>query len=219
MKRRYVRVLVMGGIALAAGVPAFSSLASSEPPETPDYSRAAHVAMPGDVAPEFELPDLDGETHKLSDYLHQGNHVVLLWYNPTCRYMVKHFDTFGSMQRIHDEFADKGFVWVAINSGSEESGTADIELNREMKSERGIEYPILMDTDGTVGTMYRIKSTPCFVVMDEEGVVKYHGAFDRESRLDLETKNPPIEQALKAIAVGESCEPSYVRAYGCAVKY
>ena len=36
------------------------------------------MAEPGDRAPDFELPDQDGKTHKLSDYA--GRNVVLYFY-------------------------------------------------------------------------------------------------------------------------------------------
>src|SRR5947209_8008582 len=43
----------------------------------------------GQPAPDFTLTDINGQTHKLSDY--KGKTVVLEWVNPECPFVQKHY--------------------------------------------------------------------------------------------------------------------------------
>ena len=47
----------------------------------------------GKKAPDFELPDQNGEMHKLSDYA--GKKVILYFYPKDNTYLCKHFMTIG----------------------------------------------------------------------------------------------------------------------------
>jgi cytochrome oxidase Cu insertion factor (SCO1/SenC/PrrC family) len=49
----------------------------------------------GQMAPDFEAVDVNGEAFKLSD--HKGKTVVLEWTNHECPFVVKHYST-GNMQ-------------------------------------------------------------------------------------------------------------------------
>ncbi len=47
------------------------------------------VAEVGQLAPDFSLPDLNGQDHRLADY--RGKIVVLEWTNPHCPFVVRHY--------------------------------------------------------------------------------------------------------------------------------
>ena len=80
----------------------------------------AHAAPSvGQAAPDFTLQDAGGKPVKLSDY--RGKHVVLEWTNPGCPYVQKHYNS-GNMPATQKEAADKGVVWLAINSTEKDSG-------------------------------------------------------------------------------------------------
>src|ERR1700754_1300813 len=70
---------------------------------------------PGDVAPAFSLQDQDGKTVSLNDY--KGKVVVLEWFNNECPFVVKHYRA-GNMNQLASKYADKGVVWLAVNSTS-----------------------------------------------------------------------------------------------------
>src|SRR2546428_13912523 len=79
----------------------------------------------GSAAPDFSLTDANGETHSLSQY--KGKYVVLEWFNPECPFVKKHYGS-GNMQKLQQEYAAKGVVWLTIDSnapGSEGSLSAD----------------------------------------------------------------------------------------------
>src|SRR5438876_12247667 len=71
---------------------------------------AAYVGKP---APEFTATDINGKTHKLSDY--KGKIVVLEAYNLDCPFCANHFKT-GAMQELQAYAASKGVVWLLVDS-------------------------------------------------------------------------------------------------------
>ena len=73
---------------------------------------AAEIGKP---APEFTATDINGQTHKLSDYL--GKIVVLESYNLDCPYCRNHYKS-GAMQELQRDLAAKGVVWLLVNSVS-----------------------------------------------------------------------------------------------------
>ena len=63
----------------------------------------------GSAAPDFSLSNAKGETHSLSQY--KGKYVVLEWFNPQCPFVKKHYGS-GNMQKLQEEYASKGVVWL-----------------------------------------------------------------------------------------------------------
>ena len=229
------RRLAFAALALAVATVAHPAAASSDAPPADERRPAlaasgalaaggtapVHGAVrPGMAAPEFELPDLDGETRRLSDYAGGGQIVVIEWYNPTCVYIVKYHETHSTMRDLRARFgADQGVVWLAVNSGSVESGTADPALNKERAEAQGIAHPILLDPDGEVGRLYGARVTPQFFVLDGDGVVRWVGPVDNDPSLRWLGRRTLLADALAALTAGSDPAPSPVQPFGCAVKY
>src|SRR5947208_1918796 len=75
-------------------------------------SAALEAAQIGQPAPEFAANDIEGKTHKLSDY--KGKIVVLEAYNLDCPFCHNHFRT-GAMQELQSEMTRKGVIWLLVN--------------------------------------------------------------------------------------------------------
>src|SRR5260370_29442752 len=69
----------------------------------------------GQPAPDFSLPDTNGQAHRLSEY--KGKYVVLECDNPDCPFVRKHYGS-GNMQALQTEFTAKGVVWWSLNSSA-----------------------------------------------------------------------------------------------------
>lgn len=180
----------------------------------------AQTARVGQPAPDFTLTDTEGVERHLSDYTKDGKIVVLHWFNPTCVFIVKHMADHRTIVDVQQEFKDQDVVWLAINSGSVESGTADIALNREKQSEYGMEYPVLMDTSGDISRLYRARVTPHFFIIDRDGTLAYEGALDNHELLDEKIGDVNyVREALAALVKGDRPKLRRTRAYGCAIKY
>ena len=90
----------------------------------------------GQPAPDFQLTDIEGVAHRLSQY--RGKIVVLEWVNPGCPVVQRHYDT-GNMQKTQRAAVASGVVWLSINSGgpkaqgdlSNEAAAAWQDINKE----------------------------------------------------------------------------------------
>src|SRR5579864_4916920 len=71
---------------------------------------AAEVGQP---APDFTATDINGNTHKLSDY--QGKIVILESYNLDCPFCHNHYRT-GAMQDLQRDMTAKGIIFLVVNS-------------------------------------------------------------------------------------------------------
>jgi peroxiredoxin len=177
--------------------------------------KALSGPTPGEAAPAFTLQDQNGKSVSLSDQ--SGKIVVLEWFNNECPYVVKHYKG-GHMNKVADKYAEKGVVWLAINSGA--GKTAD-----EMKtvaSEWKMDRPILLDGSGEVGKAYGATNTPGMYIIDREGKLAYRGAIDSKSDSKTESIDGAtnyVAQALDELLAGKTVSEPMTKAYGCSVKY
>jgi peroxiredoxin len=181
---------------------------------------AAPAALkPGDAAPDFSLKDLEGKEVKLSGL--KGKTVVLEWFNPECPFVVYAHGEGGPLRDMAKSYADKELVWLAINSGAEGKQGAGLEKSKKGVEDYGMEHPVLLDTDGSVGKLYGAKTTPQMFVIDPEGKIAYMGGLDNAPR--GEAQGDKVENytkdAIDAVLAGQAPARSESKPYGCSVKY
>jgi len=180
---------------------------------------ASAEVLPGEKAPDFTLTDTDGAQHSLQQYLDAGKVVVLEWFNPDCPFIKKHHVTNKTMDRTLADFAERGVVWLAVNSGAEGKQGAGLERNRKAREDYAMTMPILLDPDGAVGKRWGAKTTPHMFVIAADGTVVYAGAIDEDRSADTLGKTNYVAAALAAVFAGEPVGTPQTRAYGCSVKY
>ena len=138
----------------------------------------------GSHAPEFTLSSLDGKTVDLGKTTERNRVVVVnfwaTWCGP-CRLEMPQFD------RAYTEMRAQGLEILAISD-------EPAEAIREYLSERPVEFPILLDTDGEVAKLYEVEALPTTVVLNRHGQILM-------VRRGLQ---PGFEQALKRIVMAES---------------
>lgn len=177
---------------------------------------AAHAGVKvGQAAPDFSLENHKGETVNLSDL--KGKIVVLEWFNEECPYVVKHYKE-GHMQKLASKYAEKGVVWLAINSTNGKSNADNAAVAEKWK----MPMAILNDAAGTVGKQYGATNTPHMYVINAEGNLAYIGAIDSDRSADtskVDGATNYVAEALDALLAGESVKTAETRAYGCTVKY
>jgi len=181
-----------------------------------DVEKKAKV---GEKAPAWTMKDLDGKEHELGDF--DGKHVVLEWTNPDCPFIVGVYER-GVVKETLDAMKEMeaDVVYIAVNSTANMPKEKVMETNRKFLEKHEVKVPVVMDYEGTVGKTYGATRTPHMFVIDDEGVLRYHGAFtdDAMSR-DFPNHTNYVVQALQQIAAGETVAPTYVREWGCTVKY
>jgi methylamine dehydrogenase accessory protein MauD len=111
----------------------------------------------GAEAPEFALPDLDGELVTLAALLEDGLPTLLLFSDPACGACSALLPQVGRWQREHgDELT------VVLVSNGDEDG------NRARASEHGLTL-VLRQEAHAVGLAYGANATPMAVLVDVEG--------------------------------------------------
>jgi hypothetical protein len=180
------------------------------------------AAEAGQAAPDFSLTDINGKTHKLSDY--RGKTVVLEWVNPECPFVVKHYESSGNIPAMQKAAAADGVVWLSINSGKA-GAQGDFEPAKisSWSSKTGAApASYFRDSDGTVGKLYGAKTTPHMFVITGEGIIAYAGAIDsiRSTKADDISKSTNyVADALASVKAGQPVAKATSEPYGCSVKY
>jgi peroxiredoxin len=187
---------------------------------SPDKGASGPAAL-GATAPDFKLPDLDGNQVSLSSF--RGKTVVLEWFNPGCPF-VKASHSKGSLKDAAARHAANGVVWLAINSGAPGKQGAGREANVEGRERFGLKHPILLDESGSVGRAYGAAHTPHMFIVNPEGKLVYRGAIDNSP--DGEGESPKsgslvnhVDVALSELTQGKPISVAETEAYGCSVKY
>jgi cytochrome c biogenesis protein CcmG, thiol:disulfide interchange protein DsbE len=122
------------------------------------------VVRVGSIAPDFSLPDLNGEMHSLGE--HRGEAVILNFWTtwcPPCRFEMP------ALQQAYERYSDQGFVILAVDLTESD----DRDLVGPYREELGLTFPILLDLESTVsGDLYRVLGLPTSVFIDRGGIVR-----------------------------------------------
>lgn len=176
----------------------------------------------GKPAPEFTLVDIQGRTHKLSDY--KGKVVVLEWVNPECPFVVKHYNS-GNMQDTQKTAAAHGAVWLAINSAGYAGAQGDFNEAAAaawQKKVGTVTTAYFRDRTSQIGRLYGATATPHMFVIKADGVLAYKGAIDSipsASERDIPKATNYVKAALESLKAGQPIAKPVTQAYGCSMKF
>ncbi len=115
-------------------------------------------------APGFELNNLAGKKVRLKDF--RGKIVLLNFMATWCHWCRKEMP---SLQKLYDQFKDKGFVIVAVFSDREGAKAVGPFVKKSGYTFFGDSG--LLDPTGRVDTMYRVTGTPTSYLIDREGKI------------------------------------------------
>jgi peroxiredoxin/uncharacterized membrane protein YphA (DoxX/SURF4 family) len=136
--------------------------AGGAPPRPPE---APSGGLPvGALAPDFTLPDTDGEQVELDSILERGRPVLLVFSDTRCGACATLLPRVGAWQREH---ADKLTV-VLLAAGE----PTDVRAERE---EHGLSWALVQPRGelalGVIADVYRAAATPAAVLVDPQGRV------------------------------------------------
>ena len=167
----------------------------------------------GKAAPDFTVKDVNGKTHKLSDY--KGKMVVLESYNLDCPYVQNHYNS-GAMQELQGNLAAKGIEWLTVNSSYDSADRAKKEAQ-----EKKLKSTVVYDPKGAIGKAYGFKTTPHVVVIDKDGKVAYNGAIDDKAATEGDPRSAKnyVKDVVAKLQAGETVTVAKTKPYGCGIKY
>jgi len=179
---------------------------------------AAEIGKP---APDFTATDINGKTHKLSDY--KGKIVVLEEYNLDCPFCHNHFKT-GAMQEVQGEITGKGVIWLLVNSAGRNSPSyrTPEAAKKEWATQKIKATAWIDDSSGELGRKYGMRTPPHMFVIDKEGALQYMGGIDSIATADagdIPHAEPYLKEAMLAVAQGTPVAHAVTTPYGCSVKY
>ncbi len=193
--------------------------AASAPAEKKaDKAKVMAKAVVGETAPNFTLKDTDGKDVNLSE-VGKDKVVVLEWFNPECPFVVKHHKKNPTFANLHKDYASKGVVFLAINSGAPGKEGAGLEKSKAGKNDYKIQYPVLLDENGEVGRTYGAKTTPHMFVIAKDGTIAYAGAIDNNTDAAKPGDINYVKNALDEVLAGKAVTTKETKPYGCSVKY
>lgn len=179
------------------------------------------AAKVGAMAPDFTVTDMDGKSHKLSDF--RGKFVILEWTNHGCPFVGKHYGS-GNMQALQKQWTDKGVVWLSvISSAPGQAGHSSPEKAKaDYKAKGSHATTVILDETGVLGKAYGAATTPHMFVIDPKGSLIYNGGIDDKpstDQADVKTARNFITAALTEAMAGKAVSVPTSQPYGCNVKY
>jgi len=157
MLKRTMCVLVCAGSTLFAT--AWTTNVSAHDPALHGFNLTTFD--PPFPAPEFTLATMSDAQLSLSE--HKGKFVLLNFWATWCPPCLKEMP---SMETIHKRYQDKGFVVLAVSS--DEGGKSDIQ---PFLDKLDISFPVLIDADKEVSTVYGAVNLPLSFILNREGQV------------------------------------------------
>ena len=139
------------------------------------WSMGSRVPVVGTPVGDFQLADLSGTMHNLSQY--RGKIVLVNFWATWCKPCTTEMP---AMQASFDKLRDKGFVVVAVNELEDDARV------REHIKQYGHTFPVLMDRDNKVANQFGVFGLPVSVFIDQEGRVQEYikGGLLTEQKID-----------------------------------
>jgi peroxiredoxin len=185
-----------------------------------------HPILPlGSPAPDFALPGVDGQMHKLSDYASSPILVVVF----TCNHcpIAQMYER--RIQQLANDYKAKGVAVVAIQPNDpqairiDELDSSDVSDSLpEMKIRvqyKHLTYPYLYDGETQQVTQaYGPQATPHVFIFDQQRHLRYEGRMDNSYRTEL-VKTQDARNAIEALLARKEVTVKHTGAFGCSTKW
>jgi peroxiredoxin len=171
----------------------------------------------GTPAPDFSLPDTEGNTVSLSDFKDAPALLVIFMCNH-CPF-VKHIqDKLAELVRAYQA---KGVAVVAISSNDVANYPDDSpEMMAGLADKAGFTFPYLYDETQEVAKAYCAACTPDFFLFDKNKALAYRGQMD-DSRPgnDIPVTGTDLTAAVDALLEGSQVPAEQKPSIGCNIKW
>lgn len=179
----------------------------------------------GSPAPDFSLPGVDGQTHKLSDYA--ASPVLVIAF--TCNHCPIAQMYEGRIQQLANDYKSRGVAVVAIQGNDpqairiDELDSSDLsDTLPEMKIRvqyKHLTYPYLYDGDTQkVTRAYGPQATPHVFIFDQQRHLQYEGRIDNSYRTEL-VKTHDARNAIDALLAHKEVAVKHTGVFGCSTKW
>ncbi len=179
----------------------------------------------GATAPDFELPGVDGKTHRLKDF--EAADILVIVF--TCNHCPTAQAYEERIQKLVSEYQQRGVAVVAISPNDpdalrlDELGYTDVSDSLEdMKiraADREFTFPYLYDGETqAVSRAYGPVATPHVFVFDRQRKLRYTGRVDDNAKPDR-VRVHDTRDAIEALLAGRPVSVEKTKTFGCSVKW
>jgi len=142
------------------------------------------------MAPEFDLPDLSGSRHRLSEF--RGRRLLLIFFNPQCGFCTAMVP---ELVALVPESRDGHPMPLVVSTG-------DAQANRQLVETHAIRWPVLLQKEMEVASQYQARGTPMGYLIDEAGAIASELAVGAPALLELATgqRTEPVARGNKPIS-------------------
>jgi len=122
----------------------------------------------GQEVKDFQLTTPAGETVHLREALGSKATVVVFWamWSPRSEEALRDF------QALYERYADRGLQVIAVNVEHQERDPGEMEAIGRWAAERGLTFPVVVDTDLSVFNRYGVIAVPSLLLCDAEGTIR-----------------------------------------------
>jgi peroxiredoxin len=178
---------------------------------------ASEMLPLGIAAPDFSLPDTEGNIVSLTDF--EGAPALLVIF--TCNHcpFVKH--VLDNLVHFVKEYQAKAVAVVGINSNDVDRFPEDNpEMMAEVVEVSGFTFPYLYDETQEVAKAYHAACTPDFFLFDKDRTLVYRGQMD-DSRPgnNVPVTGVDLRVALDAVLEGKQMPEEQKPSIGCNIKW
>jgi peroxiredoxin len=159
-------------------------------PETGPPGLQDHGLPVGAPAPDFELSDLAGTQHALSEW--RDTPLLLIFFDPQCHFSAAMVPELS--RALREQRADRVVPLVVT--------TGDVDANRRMLTEAGIDCQVLRQEGAEVASLFRSRVTPSAHLIDEHRVIAAPLALGAEEVLAL--LREPLGRSANGVAPSAS---------------
>lgn len=171
----------------------------------------------GTTAPDFKLPDTNGNLVSLSDFTGKPALLVMFICNH-CPYVNHLRDALAQLAR---EYQPRGIAVVGISSNDVENYPEDgpRKMAEEAKA-AGYTFPYLYDASQAIAKAYRAACTPDFFLFGSDRRLVYRGQFD-DSRPGngIPVTGKDLRAALDLLLAGRPASADQKPSLGCNIKW
>jgi peroxiredoxin len=190
------------------------------------WAQESHPVLAlGSPAPDFELPGIDGKTHKLVDYA--SNPVLVIVF--ACNHCPISQMYERRIMQLAADYRDRGVSVIAIQPNDpnaisiDELDSSDISDSLdEMKIRaqfKHLTYPYLYDGETqSVARAYGPQATPHVFVFDRDRLLRYEGRMDNSYRAEL-VKTHEARDAIDALLAHRDVAVKHTGVFGCSTKW
>ena len=129
----------------------------------------------GEMAPDFELPNLEGKPTKLSSL--RGKYVIIDFWGAWCIWCVRGIP---SMKEAYSKYKDKGLMVLGVAAWDEPEAT------KKAIEEDKISYPQILNSQSIGTDIYGIEGIPHIILFAPDGSILARGLRGEEIGKKLE---------------------------------